>query len=189
MEEGRGRKRQQDSRCNFSGAEEELPLQHIDIPPCPSMPSGDSSEKIYPLSLEEESDSHIEPREKAALSSVQASSLSSTSSSSPSTPWSVSFLPRPVTEVTKNCTQVDHSVKEYVVHTIAAALLSCSPRWVAVGGSGGVQEDVTPLKSSPAVTDTITDAGLVTSMDGMSSHRKLWNRGGIHTIVKQSPCH
>ena len=80
--------------------------------------------RITGKSAELDSLSSVERTDTAPLAS--AASPCTVAVPSPS-PWSGHFQPRPATELTRNCTRVDHCVKDHVVHTVATALLSREP--------------------------------------------------------------
>ena len=83
--------------------------------------------------------------------------------------WAANFKPRSGKECVRNCSQIDQTVKEHIVQTIAKALLQ-TENWVELTSLTSEHE------SSPdcAVGDEKVKATDLQECNG----RKLWNCGG-----------
>ena len=86
--------------------------------------------------------------------------------------WAANFKPRSGKECVRNCSQIDQSVKEHIVETLAKALLQ-TENWV----------EITTLTSEcESDPDSAVGGEKLKSTDllkcQLSNERKLWNCGG-----------
>lgn len=64
---------------------------------------------------------------EGTVSQASAAASPCTVALSSSSLWSGHFKPRPATELTRNCTRVDHCVKDRVIDIVANTLLTQQP--------------------------------------------------------------